>query len=155
LKIKDTKIGKFLAEKAPGALGIVVGDLLPNSGTLGIVKNAIDLVTPDPEKREQLKAEMANLELEFYELEIADRDSARNRQVEMAKAGKEDWMMLVTGAVGLLSFAVMVYAVIWVDKVQDNDLFVHLMGIIEGVVISNLFAYYYGTSKSSRDKDKK
>lgn len=154
MKIKDTKIGKFLAEKAPGALGIV-GDLLPNSGTLGIVKNAIDLVTPDPEKREQLKAEMANLELEFYELEIADRDSARNRQVEMAKAGKEDWMMLVTGAVGLLSFAVMVYAVIWVDKVQDNDLFVHLMGIIEGVVISNLFAYYYGTSKSSRDKDKK
>ncbi len=44
MKIKDTKIGKFLAEKAPGALGIV-GDLLPNSGTLGIVKNAIKKYT--------------------------------------------------------------------------------------------------------------
>jgi hypothetical protein len=130
-KLKDTKIGNFLTEKAPGVLNIV-GDLLPDGGTLGIVKNAIDMVVPDPEEREAIKAEMNEMALEF---------------------GKQDWMMLVTGLVGLLSFCVMVYAVIWVDGVQENKLFVHLMGIIEGVVISNLFAYYYGTSKSSKDKD--
>jgi len=27
-----------------------------------------------------------------------------------------------------------------------NELFVHLMGMVEGVVISNIFAYYYGSS---------
>jgi hypothetical protein len=151
-KLKDTKIGNFLTEKAPGVLNIV-GDLLPDGGTLGIVKNAIDMVVPDPEEREAIKAEMNEMALEFYKTEVADRDSARKREIEMAKAGKQDWMMLVTGLVGLLSFCVMVYAVIWVDGVQENKLFVHLMGIIEGVVISNLFAYYYGTSKSSKDKD--
>ena len=38
---------------------------------------------------------------------------------------------------------------------QENDLFIHLLGMIEGVVVSNIFAYYYGTSKSSHDKDEK
>ena len=40
-KIKDTKLGSWLADKAPQVLG-VVGDLLPDSGGLGIVKNLID-----------------------------------------------------------------------------------------------------------------
>ena len=40
-KIKDTKLGSWLANKAPKILG-VVGDLLPDKGALGIVKNLID-----------------------------------------------------------------------------------------------------------------
>ena len=40
-KIKDTKLGKWLSDKAPNILGIV-GDLLPDNGALGVVKNLID-----------------------------------------------------------------------------------------------------------------
>ena len=40
-KIKDTLLGKWLAEKAPNVLG-TVGDLLPDSGALGVVKNLLD-----------------------------------------------------------------------------------------------------------------
>ena len=40
-KIKDTKLGAWLASKAPNVLG-VVGDLLPDSGALGVVKNLLD-----------------------------------------------------------------------------------------------------------------
>jgi|TARA_R110002126_G_scaffold132387_1_gene276412 hypothetical protein len=40
-KIKDTKLGIWLAEKAPGILE-VVGELLPDRGALGVVKNLID-----------------------------------------------------------------------------------------------------------------
>ena len=40
-KIKDTKLGAWLSEKAPNILS-VVGDLLPDSGALGVVKNLID-----------------------------------------------------------------------------------------------------------------
>ena len=39
-KIKDTKLGIWLATKAPHVLSIV-GDLLPDSGGLGVVKNLI------------------------------------------------------------------------------------------------------------------
>ena len=39
-KIKDTKLGKWLKSKAPNVLE-TVGDLLPDQGGLGIVKNML------------------------------------------------------------------------------------------------------------------
>ena len=39
-KFNETKIGAFLASKAPKVLS-ALGDILPNQGTLGIVKNLI------------------------------------------------------------------------------------------------------------------
>jgi len=50
----------------------------------------------------------------------------------------------------LLSFIFIIYAVVYEPSVMENDLFVHLMGMIEGVVISNIFAYYYGTSSDKQ-----
>lgn len=43
-KIKDTKLGAWLKSKAPNVLD-AVGDLLPDSGGLGVVKN---LIAKDP-----------------------------------------------------------------------------------------------------------
>ena len=138
-KFKDTKVGKFLLKKLPD----LVSGILPDKGILGVLKNIIDSDdTTAPEEKEQLHKEL----VEFYELEVADRDSARRREVEVAKTGKKDIMMLATGLTGLLSFIFMIYAVVYIPSVMENDLFVHLMGMIEGVVVSNIFAYYYGTS---------
>ena len=137
---KETAVGKFLLEKIPG----IVGDVLPDKGVLGIVKNLIDT---DDSMDDQQKAE---LKKELYKLEVADRDSARNREAEIKKSGGQDWMMFITGMVGLLAFVFTIYAVVYVPSVTDNDLFVHLMGMIEGVVVSNIFAYYYGTSSDKR-----
>lgn len=137
---KETAVGKFLLNKLPG----VVTDVLPDKGVLGIVKNLIDGDEDMPAEEKQ------KLKQELYEMEIADRDSARRREVEVKKAGGQDWMMFVTGIVGLASFVFTIYAVVYVPSVSDNDLFVHLMGMIEGVVISNIFAYYYGTSSDKK-----
>ena len=137
---KETAVGKFLLDKVPG----IVGDVLPDKGVLGIVKNLIDTDESMPAE------EKTALKRELYEMEIADRDSARKREVEVKKAGGQDWMMFVTGLVGLFSFIFMIYAVVYIPSVTDNDLFVHLMGMIEGVVISNIFAYYYGTSSDKK-----
>tara|TARA_R110000823_G_scaffold52927_1_gene130627 strand:+ start:78 stop:515 length:438 start_codon:yes stop_codon:yes gene_type:complete len=53
-KIKDTKLGSWLAEKAPNILS-VVGDLLPDSGALGVVKNLIDKDdSVDPEEAQRV-----------------------------------------------------------------------------------------------------
>jgi len=54
-KLKDTKVGGWLREKSPKILGIV-GDLLPESGILGVIKNLVDSdpnITHDP-KRERV-----------------------------------------------------------------------------------------------------
>jgi len=145
-KLKNSKLLDKVKQYAPQVLD-VVGDVLPDKGGLGIVKNIIqkdDTISPEN------KVELLNAyqdDLKAFELEVQDRDSARRREVELAKVKGTDWMMYATGIVGLLSFVSMVVAVIFIPSVQENKLFVHLMGIIEGVVISNLFAYYYGTSK--------
>ena len=141
-KFKDTKLGKFLKDKAPNILNIV-GNVLPDKGVLGIVKNLVD-VEPNltPEEKQQIHKQVT----ELYELEVADRDSARKREVEIAKAGGNDWMMNVTGVVGLTCFVFIIYSVVYIPEVLDNELFIHLMGMVEGVVIGNIFAFYYGTS---------
>ena len=144
-KFKDTKVGKFLNEKAPSIIE-TVGDLLPDSGVLGVVGNLIEKSGMSDED----KAVASSHVKEMYEIEVADRSSARNREVDIKKAGRQDIMMVVTGVVGLAAFIFMIYAVVYEKGVTENDLFVHLMGMIEGVVISNIFAYYYGTSHNDK-----
>ena len=139
-KFKDTKLGGWLSTNAPKVLE-GVGDLLPDPGALGVGKN---LIQNDPDLEPSQKAEFARM---AFELESADRVSARQREVEVVKAtGKIDWMMVITGIVGLLSFMFTIYAVVYIESVKENELFIHLMGMIEGVVIGNIFAYYFGAS---------
>ena len=57
-KFKDTKVGKFLAEKVPSIVGLV-GDVLPDAGVLGVVKGLIqkepDVILPPEDKEKALK----------------------------------------------------------------------------------------------------
>ena len=62
-KIKDTKLGAWLANKAPKVLG-VVGDLLPEKGALGVVKNLID---QDPEVDSEEAQRVIDAEVRFQE----------------------------------------------------------------------------------------
>jgi hypothetical protein len=61
-RIRDTKLGQWLREKAPGVLE-TVGDLLPDSGGLGVVKNLIDRQYPDLDP-EEVKAKL-DAEVQF------------------------------------------------------------------------------------------
>lgn len=140
-KLQDTKIGQILKEKAPQVFE-VAKNLLPDKGLLGVVKNLVSQSNISKEDKEQIHKQL----VEFYELEVKDRDSARDREVKMAVAGRSDWMMNVTGVIGLACFVFIIYAVVYIPQVLDNELFIHLMGMVEGVVIGNIFAFYYGTS---------
>lgn len=131
---KDTKVGKLLSK---------VGDILPESGVLGVLKDVID--TDEELTAEEKKEAQEHLE-RLYEAQVADRDSARNRQIELARAGKTDWLFFLTGIVGLGAFAFAIYAIVYEESTRENDLFIHLLGLLEGVVVSNIFAYYFGTS---------
>ena len=60
-KIKNTKLGAWLKSKAPNVLD-TVGELLPDQGALGIVKNLID---KDPEVNTDEGVAMVDAEIEF------------------------------------------------------------------------------------------
>jgi len=145
-KFKDTKIGIFLKEKAPAVLDIV-GDVLPDQGALGIVKNLID---KEPDLSAEEKAQIHNQLVEFYKLEVEDRNSAREREVKMIEAGSDDWMMNLTGIIGLGSFAFLVLSIVFITVPETNaELLIHTTGIVEGIVLS-IVGYYFG---SMRKKD--
>jgi hypothetical protein len=141
-KFKDTKVGKFLSEKAPKILQ-AVGDILPEKGALGIVKNLINLSDDlSPEDKQMLSEEILKLE----ELELKDRDSARNREIEIAKIHKYDFLFYLTGIIGLAAFCFMIYAIVYLTIPTENkEVWIHLIGITEGIVIS-IFGYYFGSS---------
>jgi hypothetical protein len=150
-KFKDTKIGIFLKQKAPAILD-KVGDFLPDKGGLGILKNIIskDETLSETDKAEAI--ELLNHELEMYRIDATDRASAREREKEYVRNNRTDWMMISTGSVALLSFILLVCAVLFYPNTYaDNSIVMHLMGIIEGVTLT-MFMYYYGSSKGSKDK---
>lgn len=65
-KFTETKVGKFLKEKAPTVLSSI-GDILPDQGTFGIVKN---LITSDPNIEPQDKeTAMKLIEQDLIEME--------------------------------------------------------------------------------------
>jgi len=136
---KETKVGQFLLKKLPG----IVGDVLPDKGVLGVVKNLIDNDSDmTPEEKAQLHEEL----VELYSLEVADRDSARNREVEKAKTGGFDLMFNLTGIIGLSAFAFIIYAIVYLEVPENNkEVWIHLIGICEGIVLS-IFGYFYGSA---------
>lgn len=163
-KFKDTKFGKFLGN---------VGDKLSNGGgiasivakaTTGNIVGALadtkDLLmgnaSPEAKKLlQEFELKIKEFEIEMYRLDAADRDSARNREIEIAKAGGQDIMMMVAGGVALVAFLLVLVTVLFIDIPEKNEKLVyHVLGITEGVAIS-VFTYYFGSSKGSADKQKK
>ena len=71
-KFRETKVGKFLADKAPDILN-VAGELLPDAGLLGAVGKMIDESKLTPEDKAQAHSQL----VELYNLEVEDRKSAR------------------------------------------------------------------------------
>jgi hypothetical protein len=144
-KFKDSAVGKFILSKVPD----FASSILPDKGVLGVVKNLIDA---EPKLTAEEKAQLHNELVELYELEVADRDSARKREVEIAKTGRFDLMYNLTGIVGLSAFAFIVYAIVYLEIPAENkEVWIHLIGICEGIVLS-IFGYFFGSAVRKTDK---
>jgi len=135
--LSETKVGQLLSK------------VLPDKGITGVLKDFLDLDdTLTPEDKEKA----AETLLKAYEAEVSDRDSARKREIEVTKTGKFDFLFNLTGLVGLGAFMVIVWAILALEIPEANkELFYHLIGIVEGVVLS-IFGYYFGTSMKDNDK---
>lgn len=82
-KVRDTKLGSWLKEKAPKIFDLV-GDALPDAGVLGVVKNLIDAdsgLTPEQK-------------LEFEKLEQEERVSLENNITQRwtADVSSKSWL---------------------------------------------------------------
>jgi hypothetical protein len=152
---KDTAVGQFLLTKGVSALGLV-GDVLPDSGSLGIVKNIIgkatELTTEDKTKALSL---LTQTETEF-EAQLKDTESARKMQI--AALGQTDvfskrfvayFTIFITAFTCLL-----ILGLYFVDIPKDNQNLVYMaLGIFLGSGFTSACAFWLGTSNSSKTKD--
>ena len=100
--------------------------------------------------------EIQRLELEEFKTEIADKDSARNREISFMQAngGKRDWVQggLVIATMVLVFASMIFLAFLEIPKANERvfDL------ILGGVIVSgsqNIYSYFFGSSKGSKTKD--
>ena len=145
----ETGLGKILTSVLPQVIK-GASKVLPDNGVLGIIKNIIDA---DPDMSTEEKEAAHDQLLELYRLEVEDRDSARSREARIKEAGGNDWMMSLTGIVGLSAFAFLVYTVVTTNVPESNkEIFIHMIGIVEGVALS-IFGYYFGSAVKKENKN--
>ena len=155
-KFGDTKVGQFL-KKAGNVLPEIaaVGLEIATGDITGAAEKVQDILTAQAKQSSEAKRLLNEWERfkltyqkELIELDNADRDSARKREVEITKAlNKRDWMHTLTGVMGLIFLS----TVIWVGlfgAIEDREVFYHVLGLSEGIGLS-IFVYYYGSSSKS------
>jgi CDP-diglyceride synthetase len=64
----------------------------------------------------------------------------------VAEIHKFDFLFYITGIIGLSAFCFIVYAIAFLSIPEENkEVWIHLIGITEGVVLS-IFGYYFGSA---------
>lgn len=141
-KIKDTQLGVWLREKAPDVLD-TVGDLLPDSGGLGVVKNLLNLKPDlDPEEvKAKIDAEIA------FQNNVTERWKAdMGSDVKLAK-----YIRPVT-LIALMAMFMVTMVLDSLDYMPFNvkDSYVSLLEIL---MLTSFGAYFAGrTIEKSRNK---
>jgi len=139
-KIKDTKLGGWLKGKAPKILD-VVGDLLPEKGALGVVKNLLDK-EPDVDPAEA-KA-MIDAEVQFQN-NVSERWKAdMGSDVKLAKLIRP--VTLICLMVMFMATMVADSMDAWPFNVKDS-----YVSLLEILMLTAFGAYFAGrTIEKSR-----
>jgi hypothetical protein len=142
-----------LATAVAGPLGGAAVGMIADK--LGLPDKTVEAVTAaltsNPANLEKLK----EMELEFYKIDAADRDSARNREIEMSKADvhfitKNITSLLAIGILfGSMVIALLVFFVDFPDS-QENIL-IFVLGSLFSIA-TQVVSYYFGSSQGSKDK---
>ncbi len=176
----ETKFGKFLKENVKPVAGTLLelGGNITGIGALEKVGSFLQekaqeeneeavrykaLLIEFEQKKLEFELEFARLDLEEQKLELEafraetqDRDSSRNREIEFMKAngGKRDWLMGTAVIVALVMYVAGFAFLAFGPTVppEKKDLF--NMGVGQVFTFAGMvFAYYLGTTRSSRQKD--
>tara|TARA_R100000541_G_scaffold19448_2_gene29404 strand:+ start:987 stop:1442 length:456 start_codon:yes stop_codon:yes gene_type:complete len=133
-KFNETKVGKFLSKAAPGILDIA-GNVLPNAGVFGLVKN---LITKD----ENLPTEFKEKALMLLEQDIIEMQEISKRWSSDMKS--DSWLSKNTRPMCLIFLSIMTIAFIWVDSHHEISFTVEQewIGLLKTLVTTVYVAYF-------------
>jgi len=107
-KFSETKVGKFLSKAAPGILG-TVGDVLPDSGVLGVVKNLIS-------KDEAMPAEDKEKAMKLLEMDMVEMQEVSKRWESDMKS--DSWLSKNTRPMSLIFLTISMVFLILLDSFE-------------------------------------
>lgn len=68
---------------------------------------------------------------------------------------KRGWLYQATGYTVLTSWFLVIGALLFHEVPEANrEIFIHLLGIIEGAFVGNMVNHFFGSSSKSQEKDK-
>lgn len=133
--VKKTKVGQWLKTNAPKVFD-VVGDALPDSGTLGIVKNLIDK-DPDIPKEKVVEFEAMRFEFEMN----AQNNVTERWKADMSSDAKIARVIRPAIMIALLVFFIVMMVWDGIDpEFIPRDSYVSLLEILMLTVFGSYFA---------------
>jgi hypothetical protein len=149
----------LLKNVAPGLATIVAGPL----GGMAVraiaeklgVEDTVEAVTQAIQADPEAAAKLAEIDLRQFEAEVKDRDGARAMQIVALQ--QEDWfaknfLYVFTSAWSI--FAMTYFAFVTFGTVAESGIRMAdtILGVLIGTVLTGFFNFFFGSSKSSKDK---
>ena len=142
---KETKIGAFLSSKAPKVLQ-ALGDVLPNQGTLGIVKN---LISSD----NKIKAIDKEQAMKLIEQDIAEMKEVSSRWRSDMKS--DSWLSKNTRPMTLIFLTLSMTIFIILDSTVLLEIKTGWVSLLEALLITVYVAYFGSRGAEKITKIKK
>ena len=147
-KFSETKVGQFLAGAAPGILG-TVGDILPDSGVLGVVKNLIS-------KEESLPAEDKEKAIKLLEIDMIEMQEVSKRWDSDMKS--DSWLSKNTRPMSLIFLTISMVLLILLDSFEWSfTVSTGWVDLLQTLLVTVYVAYFgsRGAEKFQTIKNKK
>ncbi len=145
-----TALGGPLAGLAVGAIGKIFG---LDSATEEQVANAIAGASPDDllklkQAEIEFQQRMAELDVDLVRISAGDRDSARQRQIQV----KDRTLPFLAIMVTLGFFGVLTFMMLKDVPTSSKDVLNIMLGSL-GTAWIQVMSYYFGSSQGSHNKD--
>jgi len=131
-KFKDTKVGSFLKNKAPKILDSI-GDVLPDNGAFGIVKN---LISSDS----SINKEDKEIALKLLDQDIAEMNNISERWASDMKS--DSWLSKNTRPMTLIYLTLAMTIFIVLDSTVLLEIKTGWVSLLEALLITVYVAYF-------------
>jgi len=132
-KFSETKVGQFLAVAAPGILG-TVGDILPDNGVFGVVKNLIS-------KEESLPPEDKAKAMKLLEMDIVEMQEISKRWQSDMKS--DSWLSKNTRPMTLIFLTLALVLFILLDSFDISfGIEMGWIDLLKSLLITVYVAYF-------------
>jgi hypothetical protein len=124
---------------------------------LGIPDDTIEGVTAALTGNPEMTMKLKELDLEYAKMDAQDRDSARNREIEIAKSDVHFITKNITSilAIGILTGSIIIAMLVFFVDFPDNqeNILIFVLGSLFSIA-TQVVSYYFGSSQGSKDKTK-